>query len=210
MCDSREIGLRRPSWSSSLGSGVIEGVTTHIAGIRSICVLARMRSRDASSDASDLTEVSASSFRNCFKASAISFDSFSVNWREFSTPSGLRLASTESTLTVVLAVLFLLLPFRGGGSGGWLFLFFRLPILLLLAAPSGRNMTVPAELVVVFDSVLPLPNSSYSFSGKPFWPPETLPEAELNPDERLLSPPLPVSLVTGARFLCKLPSLWPS
>jgi hypothetical protein len=99
---------------------------------------------------------------------------------------------------------------RGGGSGGWLFLFFRLPTVLL---PSGRKMTVPAELVVALDNVLPLPNNSYSFSGVAAGkegglakPPDILPEAELIPDERSL--PL-VSLI-GCRFLCKLPSLWPS
>lgn len=107
-------------------------------------------------------------------------------------------------------LLLLLLPLRGGGSGGWLFLFFRLAALLLLT-PSGRNMTVPAELVVALDSVLPLPNNSYSFSGVAtigWTPPELLPEAELIPDERSL--PLVSLAVTDARFLCKLPSLWPS
>jgi hypothetical protein len=76
-------------------------------------------------------------------------------------------------------------------------------------------VTVPAELVVALDKVLPLPNNSYSFSGVAAgngWPeakpPEMLPEAELIPDERSL--PLASLALTDVRFLCKLPSLWPS
>lgn len=155
---------------------------------------------------------------SCLRASAISLDSVSVtNWLSDFFSSGICFRNfPESTEFRLLE-----LPFRGGGSGGWLFLFFRLPtvllLLLLLPTPSGRKMTVPAELVVALDKVLPLPNNSYSFSGVAAgngWPedkpPEMLPEAELIPDERSLLPPLASLALTDVRFLCKLPSLWPS